>query len=248
MKIVTQAALAAGVAITLCAFGPARADTFTPGDFVTYGQGDWSLNSTATNLLQTDFETTYVSTGGNLVVGVGSHIILDGASAVHVFLPQSGTPGALTASIDDPGGIESTASGVFGGDTTGLALNVNFSAAGLLGPKSTQFGGLLLTGLTGSVAGLNGMSINDVLALAEEELGGSSTLYAFADLDSIVAQINVSFEYGGVVTDFATDHLEFPNAGVGTTPLPAGLPLFASGLGALGLLARRRKRKAALAA
>jgi hypothetical protein len=35
-----------------------------------------------------------------------------------------------------------------------------------------------------------------------------------------------------------------------TTPLPAALPLFATGLGALGLLARRRKRKnaAALAA
>jgi hypothetical protein len=32
------------------------------------------------------------------------------------------------------------------------------------------------------------------------------------------------------------------------TPLPAALPLFASGLGALGLLARRRKRKATLAA
>jgi hypothetical protein len=32
------------------------------------------------------------------------------------------------------------------------------------------------------------------------------------------------------------------------TPLPAALPLFATGLGALGLLARRRKRKAALPA
>jgi hypothetical protein len=32
-----------------------------------------------------------------------------------------------------------------------------------------------------------------------------------------------------------------------TTPLPAALPLFATGLGALGLLARRRKRKVAAA-
>ena len=34
-------------------------------------------------------------------------------------------------------------------------------------------------------------------------------------------------------------------AGTGATPLPAALPLFASGLGALGLLGWRRKRKAA---
>jgi|SRR5450631_3834073 hypothetical protein len=44
-------------------------------------------------------------------------------------------------------------------------------------------------------------------------------------------------------------HVNNPNAGdVIATPLPAALPLFASGLGALGLLARNRKRKTALAA
>jgi plastocyanin len=34
---------------------------------------------------------------------------------------------------------------------------------------------------------------------------------------------------------------------VATTPIPAAFPLFASGLGVVGLLARRRKRKAAAA-
>ena len=42
-----------------------------------------------------------------------------------------------------------------------------------------------------------------------------------------------------VVVNFAADTLP--------TPLPAALPLFASGLGALGLLAWRRKRKATAA-
>ena len=47
--------------------------------------------------------------------------------------------------------------------------------------------------------------------------------------------------------------LEAPASGISVTgvnnatPLPAALPLFAGGLGVMGLLARRRKRKAAQA-
>jgi PEP-CTERM motif len=46
-----------------------------------------------------------------------------------------------------------------------------------------------------------------------------------------------------------TTDLSVSGTGINATPLPAALPLFASGLGALGLLGWRRKRKgAALAA
>ena len=49
--------------------------------------------------------------------------------------------------------------------------------------------------------------------------------------------------------DYNDDSFVFTNVSSSSTPLPAALPLFASGLGGLGLLSWRRKRKAsALAA
>ena len=43
---------------------------------------------------------------------------------------------------------------------------------------------------------------------------------------------------------FVTNNIFAPPTGA--TPLPAALPLFAGGLAAIGLLARRRKRKQAV--
>ena len=49
--------------------------------------------------------------------------------------------------------------------------------------------------------------------------------------------------------DYNDDAFVFTNVSSGTTPIPAALPLFATGLGGLGLLGWRRKRKiAAIAA
>ena len=50
----------------------------------------------------------------------------------------------------------------------------------------------------------------------------------------------------GVPYNYFVDDLSITTADA-TTPLPAALPLFAGGLGVMGLLARRRKRKAVAA-
>ncbi len=42
--------------------------------------------------------------------------------------------------------------------------------------------------------------------------------------------------------EFSFDNLQFNNAAVSAVPLPATLPLFAAGLGAMGYLGRCRNR------
>jgi hypothetical protein len=51
--------------------------------------------------------------------------------------------------------------------------------------------------------------------------------------------------FGNTLTASGTASITQQENPIGETPLPAGLPLFASGLGALGLLGWRRKKKAA---
>jgi hypothetical protein len=190
-------------------------------------------------VLQDNFQSVYLSTDAALIVGGGYTIVFDGPTAILTYLPSSGIASALTGStIDPPTGL----TGIFGGAVTALALNVDFSAAGLLGTSSTPFGNLLLTGLTGTQAGLNGTSVSGLLALSETALGGGSTSYSIADLASLDGVVSGAFEEGAV-NPFATNDLEFPAT---ATPLPAALPLFAGGLGFVGFLAKRRKKNATL--
>ena len=89
----------------------------------------------------------------------------------------------------------------------------------------------------------------DLLHLTFPDLTLLSNTNSFSGLASgwtILAFTNVPTTGPHTVTftDFSALNLSF----VSTTPLPAALPLFATGLGALGLLGWRRKRKAAAVA
>jgi hypothetical protein len=82
-------------------------------------------------------------------------------------------------------------------------------------------------------------------------LAGAPTVSGFDVLDTsqtaLPSVLWFAFAAGGTYTGGGTFN---PNTnpgfeGTGSTPLPAALPLFASGLGVMGYLAKRRKRKAA---
>jgi hypothetical protein len=83
-------------------------------------------------------------------------------------------------------------------------------------------------------------------------LGGNSTCavdvsFAPLGLGTRTASVGFTFIESNAAGQTSQFFAEVQLTGVGieaTTPLPAALPLFASGLGALGLLGWRRKRKA----
>jgi hypothetical protein len=243
LKIVTAAGAAL---IALVALGPARADTFTAGDFTTYGPAEWGSNSTANNLWLSDFSTVYNAEGGDgtLVVGIGNSISFTGSDGLFNFLPGAGTTGALVQDYEDP---TTTSSGAYGGEVVALRLNVDFSAAGFLpGTSGIPFGNLYLTGFDPALAGLNGMTVSQFLTLNETLLGGGSGIYTIFDIDLLDDQLNTAFDPSSDLS-FADAHLTVTNPDLSATPLPSALPLFATSLGALGLLGRRRKRKNAAA-
>jgi len=67
--------------------------------------------------------------------------------------------------------------------------------------------------------------------------GAEAVLFAGMEADQTYLNIHTTLHPSGEIRAFLAE-----------TPLPAALPLFASGIGALGLLGWRRKRKAQAAA
>jgi hypothetical protein len=244
--LVGLTALLACVAGAFLSSSAAHADTFTAGEFTTYGPAEWQSNSTATNLLLSDFSSVYNAGGGDgtLVVGIGNSISFTSSDGLSNYLPGGGgTAGALVQDYENP---TTTSSGAYGGEVVALRLNVDFSAAGFL---PGTFGNLYLTGFGSPLAGLNGMTVSQFLTLNETLLGGGSGIYTIFDIDLLDDNLNTAFDPSSNFS-FADAHLTVTNPNISATPLPATLPLFASGLGALGFFGWRRKRKnaAALAA
>ena len=110
-------------------------------------------------------------------------------------------PAALTADLTDP---ESSSSGVFGGQLVAATLNVAFDAAGI--GKCTLTGDCDFCCAPGSLGtlvyadgcvddDLVGLSVNDVIALANTAISGGGTPagVTIADLSDALAVLNENF-------------------------------------------------------
>ena len=217
----------------------ARADTWSAGAFTTYDQAEWGdENSAAGILLADEYGPVYASGGDLFAIGTASPgFSVEFTSGLHLgdFLPASGAPGALDTDLENP---TTTSAGIFAGEVAGLKLNIDFSAAGLLqGTSGLHFGDLVLTGMTGTDSGLNGLTVSQFLGLVDTALGGGDTGFTFPDLDTQLAGLNNAFDDDGQPNPFAQDHLVAPGSSVAMPEPPTLL------LAALGLLAAATFRK-----
>jgi len=217
---------------------PAAAVPFTDGQMYSFSQNTWGASpavSPPAKLVQDHFDSLYP---GGLIVGGTNYIQLTSAGPVLDYLPQTGPAAALNAILIDP---TSSSSGIFGGQVTGLALNIAFSDAGYtLGSLGIPFGDLLFHDLTGNVAGLNGDNFRQFLDLTELALGGGNAGYSIADLSTLIMQVNGGFE-GGFTSTYAQDHFALPAVQPSSVPEPSALLLFATAL-LLMECSRRRVR------
>ena len=193
------------------------------GDFCSQTQGGWGSVPRGNNtgkLLHNNFAAVFP---GNVGVIVGDPdgpdadgdfaILLKTAQAGTDYLPAGGTPAALTADQTNP---LTTSSGVFGAQMVAATLNVAFDLAGIgkLTPQRTPppyLGDLVY--VAGCVDDdLVGLSVNQVLALANTAISGGGTPagVTISDLSDALATLNENF------VDCDTN--------LGCLALPAGSP------------------------
>jgi hypothetical protein len=178
---------------------------WSDGDLTTYPQGLWDTNPSAVAILANGWLTVYP--GSVVEIGIpgaaGFSIRFTDPSFIHDYLPAVGVYAALTGDLINP---TTSSSGALGADVLSLQLNVDFSDHGLM-PATTSYhlGDLFVCGAT-DVPAASGMTVRDILALANSELGGGAQTLSYADLDTIVTDINGAFA-AGTVGSFAQAHL-----------------------------------------
>jgi len=159
--------------------------------FATFSQGAWGASPrgmNAADLLDDNFAILTAAPYGPMAVGSTKKVTFTSASKVKAFLPAGGKAAALQSSATNP---TTTKAGVLAGHVLALELNVRVSTQGI-----TKQG---LAALKLSKGTLKNWTVSDVLARANQVLGGSAqppSGLSMSDFSDILAKINDNFDTG----------------------------------------------------
>ena len=152
----------------------------------------------------------------------------------------------------DPIPVGTTINFDFGNVTVGTSLTVPFSFTFTNGPGEDYVTGAILASFDLNIFGipmtgdrLSGICLNAVPCNWSFTFSPIATGLVENTLNLFIIINSLS---GNTALPDIQLSLHLQGVGVQAVPLPAALPLFAGGLGALGLIGWRRKKKVALAA
>ena len=205
-----------------------------PSGYTTYTQGGWGSKPSGNNpgaVLAQCFPTVYPSPNNFVQVGIPPapgpspspspskdfyYMKFTSALAIQNYLPAGGTPDVLMQSLVNP---TSSSAGSFGGQVLSVQLAVDFSKAEAKYTNGTTtiqfkkgFGGLILQNTD---TPLDGRTVSEILVIANEVLGGDTSVYKVSDLNVLMTALTNSFDNGNT-TAWAITHLYDPTA----TPTP----------------------------
>jgi hypothetical protein len=191
----------------------------------------------------------WVASIAGLLIALGSFVLPVKASTISTTDTFSGTSTTNTSLVSgNYVGTESTSGSgnlsplgpytvTTSGDVTTYGPSfTSFTVTGFV--TDTFSGGTLFGTFTDSGTVSGGVSTGTLDLIIT---GGTGAYLGYTGTETETATVLAD----GTFTGTGTGSLTFTS--LSTTPLPAALPLFATGLGTLGVLARRRKRKKAAA-
>ena len=158
-------------------------------EFKTFTQGGWGSKPHGNNPGSYQFKNFAAAFPNGLVAGCSTYeLTLTSAQAVCDFLPCGGSAAALTASYTNP----TTLKNVLAGQLVALTLSVGFDKWDPAFAASPFH----LGNLTVVSGPFQGMTVNAVLAEANNALGGCQSNFSISDLNSILSAINENFDNG----------------------------------------------------
>jgi hypothetical protein len=172
-----------------------------PGDFRTQTPGGWGAPAAGNNAgayRDANFDSAFP---GGLTIGCsGGHTAhFTSAKAIENFLPNGSTPGVLDQDYVDP---LFTSAGILAGHTVALTLAVGFDA------YDPNFGasGMEIKHLVAASGTCKGMTVQQILQVANAVVGGCSTQLDPSAITTCVDSINNNFVDGAK----ANGYLAFP--------------------------------------